>query len=88
MVLEKLRGLRSEPSFVVQLREHKWTSEAQKKELLDKFQALAISPPPMTNMMPRITTTASSSIRLKPLRPRGRGAYGSGRASGSKKLIM
>ena len=41
MVLEKLRGLRSEPSFVVQLREHKWTSEAQKKDLLDKFQALA-----------------------------------------------
>jgi twitching motility protein PilT len=41
MVLGKLRGLRSEPSFVVQLREHKWTGEAQKKELLDKFQALA-----------------------------------------------
>jgi twitching motility protein PilT len=41
MVLEKLRGLRSEPAFIVQLREHKWTSEGQKKELLEKFQALA-----------------------------------------------
>jgi len=40
MVLEKLRGLRSEPAFVVQLREHKWTSEGQKKDLLEKFQAL------------------------------------------------
>lgn len=39
-MLEKLRGLRSEPAFVVQLREHKWTSEDQKKELLEKFQAL------------------------------------------------
>jgi twitching motility protein PilT len=41
MVLEKLRGLRSEPVFIVQLREHKWTSEGQKKDLLEKFQALA-----------------------------------------------
>ncbi|HEX5856335.1 MAG TPA: PilT/PilU family type 4a pilus ATPase, partial [Thermoanaerobaculia bacterium] len=41
MVLEKLRGLRSEPAFVVQLREHKWTSEGQKKDLLEKFQAIA-----------------------------------------------
>ena len=40
MVLEKLRGLRAEPAFVVQLREHKWTSEGQKRELLEKFQAL------------------------------------------------
>ena len=41
MVLEKLRGMRSEPAFVVQLKEHKWTSEGQRKELLEKFQALA-----------------------------------------------
>ena len=39
-MLEKLRGLRSEPAFVVALREHKWTSEDQKKDLLEKFQAL------------------------------------------------
>ncbi|MEO8586099.1 MAG: HEAT repeat domain-containing protein, partial [Acidobacteriota bacterium] len=41
MVLEKLRGLRSEPAFVAQLREHKWTSEHQKKELLEKFQSIS-----------------------------------------------
>jgi twitching motility protein PilT len=41
MVLEKLRGLRTEPAFVVQLRDHKWTSEEQKKELLEKFQTAA-----------------------------------------------
>jgi len=52
-----------------------------------RFQALEISLPPTMNMIPRITRTASSSIRLKPLRPRGRGAYESGR-SGSKRLIM
>jgi len=40
MVLEKLRGLRSEPAFVAQLREHKWTSEQQKRELLEKFQSV------------------------------------------------
>ena len=42
MVLDKLRkGLRSEPAFVAQLREHKWTSEEQKRELLEKFHALS-----------------------------------------------
>ena len=41
MVFEKLRGLRSEPAFVVQLREHKWTSEQQKRELLEKFQGIS-----------------------------------------------
>ena len=41
MVLEKLRGLRSEPAFVVQLREHKWSSEQQKRELLEKFQTIS-----------------------------------------------
>ena len=41
MVLEKLRGLRSEPAFVVQLREHRWTNEQQKKELLEKFQSVS-----------------------------------------------
>ena len=41
MVFEKLRGLRSEPAFVVQLREHKWTSEQQKRELLEKFQGVS-----------------------------------------------
>ena len=40
-MLEKLRGLRSEPAFVAALREHKWTSEDQRKELLDKFHALS-----------------------------------------------
>jgi twitching motility protein PilT len=41
VVLDKLRkGLRSEPAFVVQLREHRFTSENQKKELLGKFLAL------------------------------------------------
>src|SRR5664280_1275984 len=40
MVLEKLRGLRSEPAFVAQLREHKWTNEQQKRELLEKFHAI------------------------------------------------
>ena len=39
-MLEKLRGLRSEPAFVAALREHKWSSEDQKKDLLEKFQAL------------------------------------------------
>src|SRR5450756_1535185 len=41
MVLEKLRGLRSEPAFVAQLREHRWTNEQQKKELLEKFQSIS-----------------------------------------------
>ena len=42
MVLEKLRkGLRSEPPWVTQLREHRWTSDAQRKELLDRFLALS-----------------------------------------------
>ena len=41
MVLEKLRGLRSEPAFVAQLREHRWTNEQQKKELLEKFQSVS-----------------------------------------------
>src|ERR1039457_4082459 len=40
MVLEKLRGLRSEPAVVAQLRDHKWTSEEQKRELLEKFHAI------------------------------------------------
>ena len=41
MVLEKLRkGLRSEPPWVTQLREHRWTSDVQRKELLDRFAAL------------------------------------------------
>ncbi len=41
MVLEKLRrGLRSEPAFVTQLREHRWTSDAQRKELLERLVAL------------------------------------------------
>jgi twitching motility protein PilT len=39
-VLEKLRGLRSEPAFIGALREHKWAGEEQKKDLLEKFQAL------------------------------------------------
>ncbi len=41
MVLEKLRGLRSEPAVVAQLRDHKWTSEEQKRELLEKFHAIS-----------------------------------------------
>src|SRR5450759_2741007 len=41
MVLEKLRGLRSEPAFVAQLREHRWTNEQQKRELLEKFQTVS-----------------------------------------------
>src|SRR5450756_749651 len=40
MVLEKLRGLRSEPAVVAQLRDHKWTSEEHKRELLEKFHAI------------------------------------------------
>ena len=42
MVLEKIRkGLRSEPQWITQLREHRWSSEAQRKELLDRFLAQA-----------------------------------------------
>ena len=42
MVLDRLRkGLRSEPAVVTQLREHRWTSEVQRKELLDRFLALS-----------------------------------------------
>jgi twitching motility protein PilT len=42
MVLEKIRkGLRSEPPWITQLREHRWSSEAQRKELLDRFLAQA-----------------------------------------------
>ena len=42
MVLGKLRkGLRSEPAVVTQLREHRWANDAQRKELLDRFAALA-----------------------------------------------
>ncbi|MFI5182370.1 MAG: PilT/PilU family type 4a pilus ATPase [Thermoanaerobaculia bacterium] len=38
MVLEKIRkGLRSEPPWITQLREHRWGSDAQRKELLDRF---------------------------------------------------
>ena len=41
MVLDRLRkGLRSEPAFVAQLREHRFTSENQRKELLGKLLAL------------------------------------------------
>ncbi len=40
MVLEKLRGLRSEPAVVAQLRDHKWTSEEHKRELLEKLHAI------------------------------------------------
>ena len=41
MVLEKLlKGRRSEPPAVTQLREHRWTSEAQRKELLERFVSL------------------------------------------------
>ena len=42
MVLDRLRkGLRTEPAFVAQLREHRFTNEAQKKDLLGKFLALS-----------------------------------------------
>ena len=42
MVLEKLRkGRRSEPPWVTQLREHRWSSDSQRKELLDRFLALS-----------------------------------------------
>ena len=38
MVLDKIRkGLRSEPLWITQLREHRWSSDAQRKELLDRF---------------------------------------------------
>ncbi|MGE5345325.1 MAG: HEAT repeat domain-containing protein, partial [Acidithiobacillales bacterium] len=41
MVLEKLRkGRRSEPPWVTQLRERRWTSDAQRKELLERFLLL------------------------------------------------
>ncbi len=40
MVLEKIRkGLRSEPPWLTQLREHRWSSDAQRKELLDRFSS-------------------------------------------------
>ncbi|HQR66965.1 MAG TPA: PilT/PilU family type 4a pilus ATPase [Thermoanaerobaculia bacterium] len=42
MVLEKLRkGLRSEPPWVTQLREHRWISDVQRKELLDRFVGMS-----------------------------------------------
>jgi twitching motility protein PilT len=41
VVLEKFRkGRRGEPPWVTQLREHRWTSDAQKKELLDRLLSL------------------------------------------------
>src|ERR1035438_10107805 len=53
-----------------------------------RFQALAISPPPMMAMIPRIATTANISTRLNPLRERGRSTLRRGRASGTVTLIM
>src|ERR1035438_3916778 len=53
-----------------------------------RFQALAISPPPMMAMIPRIATTANISTRLNPLRERGRSTLRRGRASGRVTLIM
>src|ERR1035441_5282493 len=53
-----------------------------------RFQALAISPPPMMAMIPRIATTANSSTRLNPLRERGRSTLRRGRTSGRVTLIM
>ena len=41
MVLDKLRkGLRSESPVIAALKGHQWTSEAQKKDMIAKFQAL------------------------------------------------
>jgi twitching motility protein PilT len=41
VVLEKLRkGRRSEPPLVAQLREHRWASDAQRRELVERFLAL------------------------------------------------
>jgi twitching motility protein PilT len=38
VVLDKIRkGLRNEPPWITQLREHRWSSDAQRKELLDRF---------------------------------------------------
>ncbi len=41
MVLEKIRkGLRPEPPVIAQLKAHQWTSDAQKKDLIEKFLAI------------------------------------------------
>lgn len=41
MVFEQIRkGLQAEPAVVTQLRNHRWSSDAQKKELVDRFLAL------------------------------------------------
>lgn len=41
MVLDKIRkGLRPEPPIVAQLRTHQWTTDAQRKDLIEKFLAL------------------------------------------------
>ena len=41
MVLERIRkGLRAEPAVVAQLRAHQWTTEAQKKDLIERYLAL------------------------------------------------
>jgi twitching motility protein PilT len=69
VVLEKLR-FRGEPGVVTQLREHKWTSEEQKKELLAKFQALSNPDPEYvvwtaTDPVPEIRAAGVALLRKR-----------------------
>ena len=69
MVLEKIRkGLRPEPPIVSQLRAHQWTTDAQKKDLLDKFLALSgVEPAEIAwtaiDSMPEIRSAGMAQLR-------------------------
>ena len=69
MVLEKLR-LRGEPAVVAALREHKWSSEEQKKELLQKFESLSNPDPEYvvwtaTDPVPEIRAAGVALLRKR-----------------------
>jgi twitching motility protein PilT len=69
LVLEKLR-LRGEPAVVTHLREHKWTSEEQKKELLQKFESLSNPDPEhvvwtAVDAMPEIRAAGVALLRKR-----------------------
>ena len=43
MVLETLKkGFRADSTVVAQLRSHQWSSDAQRKDLAEKFQAMVV----------------------------------------------
>ncbi|MEO6325272.1 MAG: PilT/PilU family type 4a pilus ATPase [Thermoanaerobaculia bacterium] len=69
MVLEKIRkGLRPEPPTIAQLRAHQWTTDAQKRDLLDKFLALSSVEPDeiawtAVDSMPEIRSAGMAHLR-------------------------